>query len=1097
MSFFFYILLATSHAGLVFPLPPLDTTVYYPHVLPSVTGRDNTISALRLKQTLITKSLQYLGVSFTPPEFQFGVTELGIQTCIQATMRNELIRKIIIEGVHCTVKDVTIKEDGSRVLGPKGQMILELCLTPRDLGHVEGRLMLKNNHGVAGVLVLAEVEESRYKLWPKNLRRGDKAAVLMVNPYPHTLTILDISSAQASLELLLSPVLSIPSGHNHTVCTFTVAANVTDPSQTLHILTSEGAMALPVLIHTEFSLSVDLEAIDFGIVSLLDMSHSVRLNISVSRPFVDLQVTSDSAVVRTSLFNTTIYLIDHLDAVFSPTEDGIYAGNITLVAENSEVLVIPYIGIALFGLMRYRMQDLIFPPEPFVERDLWLGLNFPYPVILFALTSHCLTFKITPIRIFNPLSAGDDGILMSISMNSSLPKSGPPFLSLECSLGVIALPLIVDEGSFTCQVNAEDCKVVTKLDLGSVQFGEARQIVVNITNTGFFPLHVSIGTKEMRHFVSAFALQAGNRMYLTDLLGNPCRFQVLEPSSVLLIHLDLVFTGSSPESLVSIHISHHTRELLLVWTPSSGDLIVTPKEIHLENVYMGRIQTVSILLQHSFPSTQHILKVSSNVDLIAFTKHQDHVVPNAPIHVRDVTYPVLRPGSVPLLLVQDYSEPVSPVEVRLWLSALLLSEQQVKGKITFGLQGVMDVVIPFSASFAPPKLVLKEVDFGFVHRNLLCAQYIRIHNPSDTSVRIQLLLYSGPLTTDPNITALVTAETAGLALSQHFYLSEGIKAPLDLPAHGTVVLGPLLCKLPQSALANSVLYLRNNLTGFESVPLSAKGAYGELTVVMEMDRDSNSLSKQVNSKRIAFDLVGAVPLMEQGKRLYGFTRSFLLRNTGNKPLFILNTVLEGGFCALHGFFLLSCHEVMYVLPGWLLEVTISVKPTFVSAVSSLDLVLITEEENLRVSIDILSPQTALKEVHLARHAFVPIWVLSGLLAVSGGALLAFFHEELKDKGAEMHPVAAKPTCEFQLTLLPLANPLPKRHKRKATPTLTSPQLRVITLERISQAPTFTQPVQMPPEPLEEETADMNDEDFLDDYKARSGLFWGFRQSAED
>jgi hypothetical protein len=200
-------------------------------------------------------------------------------------------------------------------------------------------------------------------------------------------------------------------------------------------------------------------------------------------------------------------------------------------------------------------------------------------------------------------------------------------------------------------------------------------------------------------------------------------------------------------------------------------------------------------------------------------------------------------------------------------------------------------------------------------------------------------------------------------------------------------------------------------------------------------------------------------------------------------------MLEGGSCALHGVSLLSCHEVLYLHPGWLLEVTISVKPTFLSAISSIDLVLETEEEVLRVPIDVISPETYLQAIPLAKHAFIPIWTLNALITVSLGALIAFFREEYKGKRPLLQPIFTKPTCEFHFTLLPLSAPLPRRHRRKPT---TTPALV------ISQEPTFTEAVDLAVEPPEDEDAEeMNDEDFLDDYKAKSGLFWGFRPSNED
>lgn len=1026
-----------------------------------------------------------LALESTPAEIQFGVVQLGIQSCVSATLKNNERSEITVEEIHSFERGVTATIEGNRTLKWKERIGLRVCFTPIELGAGRGTIMVKTNWGVVGLELTAEVEENHFNLWPIALGSGDQAAVTLHNPFPHTLTILALSATQDSLQIQPSFLLFVPSNHNHTICTISVAANATDPWQSLHILTSQGAVALPVfLILSHNPLSLFPEELDFSVVTLQDMSHSAQMDVSSFLPFTDLQGVSDSDLVNVTLTKLPFCGYYNIYAVFSPTEDGVYSGNITLVVDHSRLFVVPYRGVALFGLVRYNQQELIFRPDVMATQEIWLGMNFPIAVRLITFSTFQRIFAISPVRVVSKVTEGDKGVLIAVKFNCSAPRIDPDFLGLESDLGYTALPLIVDNGSFTCQINEEDCKVVTKLDFGSVQFGEIRQVAVNITNTGFFPLHVSISTGEMHRFVSAFALLAEKRENLTDSTGNPIRFQALEPSSSLLIELHLVFTDESPQSLVPIRISHHTRELLFTWSPNSGDLVLYPKEIHLENVYMGHTQTVSILLQHSFHSVLHIHKVTSNVDLISFTQHQDYIVSNAPIHVRDVTYPVLRPGTVPLLLVQDYSKPVSPVEVKLWLSALLLCHQKVKGKVTFSFDGVMDAVIPFSASFSPPKLTVKEVDFGFAQLSFQYSKYIRIHNPSDAGIRLQLLLYSGPLTTDPNITALVTAETAGLAVPQQFYLAESARAPLDLPAHGTVMLGPVLCRLQDSGLAKSTLYLRNNLTGFESVPLSGKSAYGELTVVKEMDRDSDLPPRMIYSKRIPFDLTRDVPSLERGERLYGFTKSFLLRNTGNKPLFILNTVLEGGLCALHGVYLLSCHEVMYVRPGWLLEVTISVKPTFISAVSSLDLVLVTEEEHMKVSIDIISPATACRDAALARHALVLIWMLNVLLTVSFGSLLTFFHEELKDKGLEMYPVAAKPTCEFPLTLRPLASPLPKRHKRKATSTPI-------------QAPTFTQAVAIPLEPLEEETVEMNDEDFLDDYKAKSGLFWGFQPSAED
>lgn len=1088
-----YLLLVTTYAAFILPLPAQDPKLHFPHRYDRRQGREGVIAELKQKQDLLVREMKEIGLSLTPPALDFGETQIGIRTCIQGVLRNESKRKVTVELVRSLTRElnITMREDQNLTLSLKAVLSIEFCLIPEVFGSMEEKVFVKTNVGVGGVTMKWKVEENRFGLGPIELKLGETKEVKIHNPFSDTLNIRKVSSIE-ELVIRLSPNLSIPPGHTHPICTLFLPSNPSVSFTILHIHTSLGSLHISVQFFlTKYSFFISPPTVDFGIVTSPDISHSMRLTINTAFPFSSVTYISDSPVV--SFKNIDAYVDRVLDAVFSPTADGVYTGNLTLTVDGLDTVTVPYRGICLFGFVRHRLADLTLRPEPILSKDLWLGADFPVPVTILSLGINSQAFRLQTVRGVNKLIAGDVGILMALSMNASMPRPNPCFLKLEFDVGVSSLPLIVDEGSFTCQIREEECKVVTKFDFGVVQIGENRQIVMNITNTGFFPLHIFASTNAMHPYVTAYALQEpGNRINLTDLAGNPSRFQALEPSSSLRLELDIAITGSSLRSLVSIHISHHTRELMLAWTTTSGDLIVNPKEIRLENVYMGRAQTVSIVFQHSFPRSIRILKVNSDVDLIKFTTHQNMIVPGAPIHVRDVTYPALRMGSVNLLLARDYSSPISPGEIRLWLSALLISHQQVKGLITFYIEETDNVVVPFSASFAPPRLILQEVDFGVVQVNTLSRRYIRVQNPSDTAISIQLLVYSGQLTTDSNITELVLAEThaSPSSSSQPFYLDERLRGPIDLSPHDSIVLGPLLCRLPTPGLTHSTLYIRNYLTGFESVRLSGQGAYGELTVIREITpEDAIIVYKKADSKRIPIDLTKDVALLEQGKGKYGFTRAFLLRNTGNKPLFILNTMLEGGSCALHGVSLLSCHEVLYLHPGWLLEVTISVKPTFLSAISSIDLVLETEEEVLRVPIDVISPETYLQAVPLAKHAFIPIWTLNALITVSLGALIAFFREEYKGKRPLLQPIFTKPTCEFHFTLLPLSAPLPRRHRRKPT---TTPAIV------ISQEPTFTEAVDLAVEPPEDEDAEeMNDEDFLDDYKAKSGLFWGFRPSTED
>ena len=1066
-----------------------------PNSLTSSTGKESVYTQLRLKESLTPQSLSHLGLAAVPNVTDFGTVEFGVEYCLTTVIRNESRKRIIIEDFFVKTDEIVsnFTKNETIALRSKGEIAVNFCFTGKDWGNFENKGYFKTNSGVGIVIFRGKVVKNRFKIASQILDEEDRCEIEAYNPYQTDLIIHNMTIS--SPELSIIPLnFVIPGGESAKISLIRALKPPKSFKSTLKIISNAGILSIPVFYDTSsYELTLSPKIVDFGIVVSEEIIPEIPVSVMLYGDVYEEYVKVESDCQEVKWTTETKVKETILNVRFEPRKDGVYVGKVKVTVNETLSVEIPYIGIALFGFINFNREDLIFRPEDSSPRTIFLGLVFPSPVFINSITPTSRAFHIpafpAPVKTApnSPNSLYHGVIGISITFNSSIPQPDPPFLRVETEIGVAVLPLMVDEGNFTCfilEITGE-CSLITRLYFGNVDFGELRVVSINITNTGFFPMHIFVTTPDITNSSQITAIKNDlSRINLTNSIENtvknPVPFLALPSQNSILIEIKLKLFRDMPEMQFSLHLGEHKREIVAAWSPLTGDVIVTPREIHLENVYFARPQTVSITIQHGLPQPLRISKVTYDDELICFSSHQDIIIPNAPIHVRDLTYPVYR--HPPFDVSVYYGEEVGVEEVRRWLVGLITRDRQVKAKITFAIDGMEDVVVPFYATYASPELYGQKLDFGFVH--LQNNRYIRVKNPSNLQIRLQLLLYSGKLTTDANITELIRLENdpeAGQKGSKTFYLEENSRKLVDVPPHQSVILGPIICRVTHPGAAFSTLYIRNNLTGFEAIPLSAQSVFTELT----LETGSNTTISQ----RIDFYLY-ANEWEKQGVRwIEEYMKAFFLRNVGNNPLFIRNIVLENGGCELHGFELMNCHDSLYIPPNTNFPLTLRVKPTFAPYLPTLNLVLVAEEERLIVPIDFIVTDSRLfSEIFFKKYAVFMYWTLNLLISTAISVLVLTISDWVSEKKRIIFlEIAEKPVPKFSFNLMPLTNPLPKRHNKKKS--AVSAELQSI------QPPIFTVEVALPPEPLEEEV-DLDEEEFLDDYKAKSGLFWGFRQDTD-
>lgn len=240
-----------------------------------------------------------------------------------------------------------------------------------------------------------------------------------------------------------------------------------------------------------------------------------------------------------------------------------------------------------------------------------------------------------------------------------------------------------------------------------------------------------------------------------------------------------------------------------------------------------------------------------------------------------------------------------------------------------------------------------EIMFPMVHIGDHQSKWIRVVNPSEQPVVMQLLLNSGEIINECHGSdeILQPSSSYNLVLNNHmtpmrygFSIAQNALTEAYVHPHGIAVLGPIVFHPSNRCTWKSSALVRNNLSGVEW--LSLRGLGGSVSLIL-LDGS---------------DPVHTIEL----KHNYGkpFMKVLFAKNTGDLPLKVNGITVSGTKCELHGF-AVSNSKGFALQPGESRRIIISYRSDMCAEMVRRDLELTMAGGILVVPIEVSLPTQTL------------------------------------------------------------------------------------------------------------------------------------------
>ena len=329
----------------------------------------------------------------------------------------------------------------------------------------------------------------------------------------------------------------------------------------------------------------------------------------------------------------------------------------------------------------------------------------------------------------------------------------------------------------------------------------------------------------------------------------------------------------------------------------------------------------------------------------------------------------------------------------LWDHLLTKGAGDIRALLTLNTDVAMGCTLAVRASLTKPSLLRQaSLHFPLTHLGLSVNQSIRLFNPSDQVVVVQLhLVHSDLIDGD--------AKDGGED-SSSFHVSPELMTGSAIPPHGQAEFGPVFFTPLLRKQLSATLYIRNNLTLMQTVVIKGEGGSGKL-IFEDAGIQKESLNIVIDEAALGLNKQQHPTLPPSG---FEVLRTFIARNSGNLPLFIQEFSIDDGGCQKFGFRLHNCGKFS-LKPGEHTSFTVSYRPDFSSSLIEHQLVVTSSLGTTQV------PLVATVSPHLLPllNALQPPlpWETSmrslGLnSAVVGGILLVAFAAFEWNKGPTSH-----------------------------------------------------------------------------------------------
>lgn len=687
-------------------------------------------------------------------------------------------------------------------------------------------------------------------------------------------------------------------------------------------------------------------------------SESIRLNQiapAYTHPSTIMNVNAIKNVIPAKLESTVARIS------FSAKQEGVFSGKFAVQTNSSNPLFsqfeIPYKARAFCGSLSYLQQNAEFPVLSgggkfrIVERILSLTNRFSIPIIVYGGTIADPHYRIVdgsttfPITIA-PGSAWAGFVIHFLPTQNDMMYS----VDLEISTNItrIRIPLHCYHGGLAYSVLSADTLELGGSNDSQIDFGflginqlRTRQFMITNSNPITVPIHsIKSPIPEMTIKLDSVwnnqvsASQRSQKKILASTDDNS--LLTLEPNHSALFTVEL---SSSREEQKNVSISllggEKTLDIPVSYRIVSGTLSLVGEEaiVFQEPSFPGKTLTHPIIVRSTYSREIEITSLSSSDPRTAPIITTTNVLPNEAVEIGHIVFDPAK-GYYEKLYMQEidsFKEELSKpgqalqkvdlqaFKTREMLWEKLYSEGHTSIVASLSIRTDMgsNHQVPVRATLIKPSILpFHSLEFEPTQIGSASVQPITVFNPSSHVIYVEIL----PLSSDASFQ---------LSSSQLERLE-----PLEQREIGSVSFLP--DKVDSFA---STIYIKNNLTILDALPLVGQGAISRLVILRE-----NGEEDQQNSFSFELKATGAMMDCNSVGEPQTVSRHFQAVNLGTLPVHVQTMLIDNSPCQGHGFHVHDCDcdsgSPMFTLkPGQKRNVTITFTPDFSSPTSVIQQVL--------------------------------------------------------------------------------------------------------------------------------------------------------------
>ena len=736
----------------------------------------------------------------------------------------------------------------------------------------------------------------------------------------------------------------------------------------IHIRTSSDYFLVPVsIIVLKHGLHAIPDIVDFGVINLPQVvSKVVRLslfytgfsNISITSvtaasPDPQLTISTNSSTVLQNGREFEVAVIQ-----YTGVKAGEFSGKLVIRSNDTHPVYskieVQYRVKVLFGSFDCPENSTLFLFDsgslaPLIQ-EVTLTNRFSVPVTLMSASvpsSPLFSVKGFPYRqVVAPGQSASTFIVIFTPNSSNLLFTAN--LEVVSDVSPVSIPLRIYHGGlrFSGSQHVGGDATRTVIDFGVFGVNEARVSTFSITNPNPTKIAVqsvnsSLGWVDVRldSIRNSHGVSLGREFLVRHVSSSssssPQYF--LEGGATAVFVVEIVCAREEErEGDINIVTPSQTLNVKVKYRSLLGSLTFIPALIRYDPTFPGRLLRKTIYVKSSYVAPLHVVSLLSSDSRFVPVLTNETLKPNVRVAVGFLDF---EPSLLPM---QDGADDSSvkdlvrntPLENRplsaqdidnmkrydaLWDHLLTKGAGDIRALLTLNTDVAMGCTLAVRASLTKPSLLRQaSLHFPLTHLGLTVNQSIRLFNPSDQVVVVQLHLVHSDLSDGDG--------KDGGEDSSSFHVSPELMTGSVIPPHGQAEFGPIFFTPLLRKQLSATLYIRNNLTLMQTVVIKGEGGSGKL-VFEDAGIQKESLNIIIDEAALGLNKQQKPTLPPSG---FEVLRTFIARNSGNLPLFIQEFSIDGVGCQKFGFRLHNCGKFS-LKPGEHTSFTVSYRPDFSSS----------------------------------------------------------------------------------------------------------------------------------------------------------------------